>query len=273
MIKCRALTEAIIDFGEDEGIEEEIYEDGKPSIPAFRTYLVHNRVRNLLEAIQLHLASSMKGSLLQTGIRTVLLGAPNAGKSSLLNILAQRPASIVSPEPGTTRDVVEVLLDIAGFPCVVGDTAGLRDGDSVGGIEREGVLRAKRRAESSDLRILVVDASLDVENALHEVQSYYKSEIENVATVLIINKVDLMDSPDEDIRSRYSLATGLSKESIFPLSCLTKEGITEFGSGMTKILENMTGSGENVLATNERQRRLLSECVSHLQAFLGTHLS
>jgi tRNA modification GTPase len=214
----------------------------------------------------------MKGSLLQTGIRTVLLGPPNAGKSSLLNILAQRPASIVSPEPGTTRDVVEVLLDIAGFPCVIGDTAGLRDGDSVGGVEREGVLRAKNRAESSDLRILVVDANLGVEDSLREVEAYYKFNPQDVATVLVVNKVDLMDNSGEDIRTAYCLTTGLSKASIFPVSCLTKEGITEFGYGMTKILENMTGSRENVLATNERQRRLLSECLSHLLAFLGNLL-
>ena len=234
-----------------------------------KAYPVHARVGNLLEAIQSHLTSSMKGSLLQTGIRTVLLGAPNAGKSSLLNILAQRPASIVSPEPGTTRDVVEVLLDIAGFPCVVGDTAGLRDGDSVGGIEREGVLRARRRAETSDLRILVVDASLGLENALYEVQTYYNSDNRHVSTVLVLNKVDLMDTAIADIRLRYSAVTGLSEDAIFPISCLTKKGIAEFGSGMAKILENMTGSKENVLATNERQRRLLSECISHLQAFLG----
>ena len=237
--------------------------------PHSKAYPVHSRVRNLLEAIQSHLASSMKGSLLQTGIRTALLGAPNAGKSSLLNILAQRPASIVSPEPGTTRDVVEVLLDIAGFPCVVGDTAGLRDGDSVGGIEREGVLRARRRAETSDLRILVVDASLGPKNALHEVQSYYNSDNRHVSTVLVLNKVDLMDTESADIRLRYSAVTGLSEDAIFPISCLTKEGIAKFGSGIAKILENMTGSRENVLATNERQRRLLSECISHLQAFLG----
>lgn len=207
--------------------------------------------------------------MLQTGIRTVLLGAPNAGKSSLLNILAQRPASIVSPEPGTTRDIVEVLLDIAGFPCVVGDTAGLRDGNSVGDIEREGVLRARKRAETSDLRILVVDASLGLENALHEVQSYYNSDDRDVSTVLVLNKVDLMDTEIADIRLRYSAVTGLSEDAIFPISCLNKEGITEFGSGMAKILENMTGSRENILVTNERQRRLLSECISHLQAFLG----
>ena len=212
----------------------------------------------------------MKGSLLQTGIRTVLLGAPNAGKSSLLNILAQRPASIVSPEPGTTRDVVEVLLDIAGFPCVVGDTAGLRDGQTVGGIEREGVLRAKNRAASSDLRILVVDANLGIQEGLQEVDSYLKSD-DNVSTVLILNKVDLVKDP-RNVREQYSLATGLPTGSIFPVSCLTRDGIDEIGFGMTKILQNMTGSRENILATNERQRRLLSECISHLQAFLGSHL-
>ena len=232
-------------------------------------YSVNIRVRNLLEAIQSHLTSSIRGSLLQTGIRTVLLGAPNAGKSSLLNILAQRPASIVSPEPGTTRDIVEVLLDIAGFPCVVGDTAGLRDGDSVGGIEREGVLRARKRADTSDLRILVVDASLGPENALHEVQSYYNSDNRGVSTVVVLNKVDLLNNEIAGIRLRYSALTGLSEDAIFPISCLTKEGIVDFGSGMAKVLENMTGSRENVLATNERQRRLLSECISHLQAFLG----
>ena len=269
IIKCRALTEAIIDFGEDEGIEEEIYDDGI-SRRSFKGLIsVHNRVHNLLQAIQTHLSSSIKGSLIQTGIRTVLLGAPNAGKSSLLNILAQRPASIVSPEPGTTRDVVEVLLDIAGFPCIVGDTAGLRDGESIGGIEREGVLRARNRAETSDLRILVVDASLGPENALHEVQSYYNSDNVDVSTVLVLNKVDLMNNEIADIRLRYSSATGLSEDAIFPVSCLTREGIAEFGSGMATILESMTGSRENVLATNERQRRLLSECISHLQAFIG----
>src|SRR5579864_195928 len=139
------------------------------------TSLVYKRAQELLRAIESHLTSSVKGSLLQTGIRTVLLGAPNAGKSSLLNVLAQKPASIVSPEPGTTRDIVEALVDIAGFPCVVGDTAGLRQGESIGTIEQEGVSRAKKRAESSDLRILVVDASLDTETALREVGSYLET--------------------------------------------------------------------------------------------------
>jgi tRNA modification GTPase len=217
-----------------------------------------------LDTVTSHLTSSIKGSLLHTGIPTVLLGAPNVGKSSLLNILAQRSASIVSPEPGTTRDVVEVLLDIAGFPCVVGDTAGLREGEDVGGIEREGVLRAKRRAETSELRILVIDATFPIDYALEGVQLYLTSEI---ATVLVLNKIDLLQV-DHTLVNRYAAVTGLPSTHIFPISCLTKHGVTEFGHGMAKILQTLTGSKDNVLATNERQRRLLSECIINLQTFL-----
>jgi tRNA modification GTPase len=223
-----------------------------------------------LRAIETHLTSSIKGSLIQTGIKTVLLGAPNAGKSSLLNILAQRPAAIVSPEPGTTRDVVEVLLDIAGFACIVGDTAGLREGGDVGIVEQEGVSRAKKRAEISDLIFLVVDATLPVEKALEGVKDFVISENDTVTSVLVLNKIDLINGFDNTLVDSYSSATGLSKDHIFPISCLTKQGLETFGAGMAKLLRNMTGSAENVLATNERQRRLLSECITCLTTFLGT---
>jgi len=236
--------------------------------PISTANLVHNRVKTLLQEIHTHLVSSLKGSLLQTGIRTVLLGAPNAGKSSFLNILAQRPASIVSPEPGTTRDVVEVMLDIAGFPCIVGDTAGLREGADVGAVEQEGVLRAKKRAESSNLRILIVDATLGVEKSLEEVRSYFTRGEENVITVLALNKIDLMNWNDK-MKEEYSKTTGLEKDSIFPVSCLTKDGIDKFGDGIAQLLQRMTGSVENVLVTNERQRQLLSECIQYLQTFVG----
>ena len=205
---------------------------------------------------------------MQTGIRTVLLGAPNAGKSSFLNILAQRPASIVSPEPGTTRDIVEVMLDIAGFPCIVGDTAGLREGADVGAVEQEGVLRAKKRAESSNLRILIVDATLGVAKALDEVGSYVTVGDENAITVLVLNKIDLTNWND-NVKEEYARATGLGIDSIFPVSCLTKQGIDKFGDGIAKLLQHVTGSVENVLVTNERQRQLLSECIQYLKTFIG----
>ena len=183
--------------------------------------------------------------------------------------MAQRPAAIVSPEPGTTRDIVEVLLDIAGFPCIVGDTAGLRDGGDVGLVEKEGVLRAKKRAEASDLRFLVIDATMPIDKALDEVRPFLSTTDDLATTVLVLNKIDLILDDDESLVHLYSSASGIPTQNIFPISCLTKQGLTEFGERMAKILEKMTGSAENVLATNERQRRLLSECISYLQAFLG----
>ena len=227
-----------------------------------------------MDLIQTHLTSSIRGSILQTGITTVLLGAPNVGKSSLLNILAQKDASIVSPEPGTTRDVVRVLLDIAGFPCVVGDTAGLRDGDCVGAVEKEGVLRAKQQADSSDLRLLVVDVTLGVERSLQEVTPYLQADAKNIPTILILNKIDMVNSSADDLKTHYSIATELSTDFIFPVSCLTMNGFDDFSCGMTKILQDMTGSAENVLVTNERQRKLLHESMDHLRTFLSsTHFT
>nr|CAG8559990.1 1073_t:CDS:2 [Entrophospora candida] len=109
LIKNMALVEAIIDFGEDENIEDDVFDQGE---------------------------------ILRDGIFVTVLGPPNAGKSSFLNYLAQRQAAIVSPIPGTTRDVIEVSLNIGGYPIVIGDTAGLRQTDDL--IEIEGISRAKK---------------------------------------------------------------------------------------------------------------------------------
>ncbi|MEO8558255.1 MAG: GTPase, partial [Rhodospirillales bacterium] len=97
-----------------------------------------------------------RGERLREGIHIAIVGAPNTGKSSLLNLLAQRDAAIVSEIAGTTRDVVEVSLDLGGWPVTLADTAGLRDSDDA--IEREGVRRARLRADHADLRLGVLDA-------------------------------------------------------------------------------------------------------------------
>jgi len=164
---------------------------------------------------------------------------------------------------------VEVLLDIAGFPCVVGDTAGLREGDEIGAVEQEGVIRAKKRADASDLRILVVDSTLEIEKSLQQVQDYLAAPLDpEITTVLVVNKVDLLGSQDTDIVSQYAAATGLPSTHIFPISCLTRAGIEDFANGMAKLLQSMTLSQENILATNERQRALLNECLEGLKTFL-----
>jgi tRNA modification GTPase len=101
------------------------------------------------------LADGRKGEILRNGVQVAILGPPNAGKSSLLNILARRPAAIVSSIAGTTRDIVQVPLNIAGYPVLVSDTAGLRETEDA--IEQEGVLRAQQCATEADVRIVMMD--------------------------------------------------------------------------------------------------------------------
>jgi tRNA modification GTPase len=175
----------------------------------------------------------------------------------------------VSPEPGTTRDVVDVLLDIGGFPCIISDTAGLREGNSIGQIEQEGVIRAKRRAETSDLRILVVDATRHTSQALHELLPYCCPQDESVSTILVVNKIDLVPHDSSLLQRQFSRESGIPERFVFPISCLSKDGVANLASGLSQLLSNMTGSKDNVLATNERQRTLLAESQAHLQSFRG----
>lgn len=113
---CLAHLEALVDFGDDEHLSQDI------------PLKVTPKVKKLLAEIKAHLGDAQRGELLRNGLTVCLAGRPNAGKSSLLNMLSKRDVSIVSPEAGTTRDVVEVRLDLAGFPLILQDTAGVREG-------------------------------------------------------------------------------------------------------------------------------------------------
>ncbi|KPV76884.1 uncharacterized protein RHOBADRAFT_51869 [Rhodotorula graminis WP1] len=141
-IEAMALIEALIDFGEDEGISEGVYEQAR------------QKVNTLSSRIRKYLDDGRRGEILRQGIHLAIIGPPNAGKSSLLNWLAQREAAIVTAVPGTTRDVVELALDFHGFPVHVADTAGLRStGDEV---EAIGIERAVAKAETADIKLCVL---------------------------------------------------------------------------------------------------------------------
>jgi tRNA modification GTPase len=129
-----------------------------------------------------------RGERLREGLSIAIIGPPNAGKSSLLNLLARRDAAIVSETAGTTRDVIEVHLDLGGWPVVLADTAGLRKTSDA--VEQEGVRRALARAEAADLRLLVLDASADWKTAMGTLTA--ASPRWNVAhDIVVVNKVDL----------------------------------------------------------------------------------
>src|SRR5690606_12405615 len=119
-------------------------------------------IEKIAGEIAAHLNDNRRGERLRSGIQVAIIGAPNAGKSSLINALAQRDVAIVSPTAGTTRDIIEAHLNLGGYPVIVADTAGLREDGLVGDhgtIESEGIRRAIRRAEEADIRVLVFDGT------------------------------------------------------------------------------------------------------------------
>lgn len=144
LIRSAAWIEANIDFP-DEELPDGVWEASR------------RELRELLAEIEFHLNDARRGEIIHDGFHVAVIGPPNVGKSSLVNALARRNVAIVSDLPGTTRDVIEVKLDLGGYAVVLADTAGLRE--SAEPIEQEGIRRAKARAETADFRLLVLDAS------------------------------------------------------------------------------------------------------------------
>jgi tRNA modification GTPase len=173
-----AHLEAAIDFPDED-------------LPAGLADTVKTGVTRLQGEIAAHL-DDRRGERLRDGLSIAIIGPPNAGKSSLLNLLARRDAAIVSETAGTTRDVIEVHLDLGGWPVVLADTAGLREtGDE---IEQEGVRRARARAESADLRVLVLDAGDRNWPATMQTLTATSSHWDATHDIVVVNKIDLVPS-------------------------------------------------------------------------------
>jgi tRNA modification GTPase len=192
-----------------------------------------------------HLDDGGRGEALREGLSIAILGAPNAGKSSLLNSLTGREAAIVSAQPGTTRDVVECRLDLGGIPALLADTAGLRRTEDE--VEREGVRRARARGEEADLLIAVfaADAAPDAETlALAESRP---------DAILVATKCDLAPAAPS-LLGRPLLAT----------SAREGRGIAELKAALSQRAEQRAGLSETPLLTRSRHRAALTEAVDRL---------
>ena len=195
------------------------------------------RVPELRRAMQAHVADE-RGLRLRDGLRVALLGPPNAGKSSIINMLSGRDAAIVSARAGTTRDVIEVAMVLAGVPVTLVDTAGLRAaGDD---IEREGVRRALLQAEEADLRIWVRAADVEASD----------TPPTSPNDLTLYNKTDLQAAPD-----------GVD----FALSTRTGDGVSEFFEALTTLISERYGAREAPVLTRQRHRQALSEAIICLQ--------
>ncbi|ESZ97151.1 hypothetical protein SBOR_2464 [Sclerotinia borealis F-4128] len=287
LLYARGELEALIDFSEDQHFDES---------PAELLSNVTAQVEVMVESIAAHKSASHRGELLKKGIRISLLGPPNAGKSSLLNQIVGREASIVSQEAGTTRDIVEVNLDIRGYLCTFADTAGLRtqvprhgsgENDSViGHIEQEGIRRAKAKANESD--VVIALASIEWSDMRNGWEIRYDLETFEIAAralkfMIVINKSDSV-TPEilsELISDFKKSQAGIFIQDVVPLtsiSCKHAQGSTTHGSisqfvnEIVDIFSNMTSLPtdlEDLLGVTERQRQLLTACSAHLLDFMN----
>lgn len=238
LLTMLALIEAEIDFP-DEDLPDALASRTKPELEA------------LAADMDAHLRDGARGERVRDGYRIAIIGAPNAGKSSLLNALAKREAAIVSATPGTTRDIVEVRLVLAGYPVWLADTAGLRD--AADAIESEGVRRALARAEEADLRVALVEAG----------SSEPAPQLANVLVdgdFLLMSKSDLGgDAPALASRDLERLA----------ISTTTGAGLADLLERLTRRVASALGETETPALTRHRHREAVRETRDHLQRALA----
>ncbi|HRQ79756.1 MAG TPA: tRNA uridine-5-carboxymethylaminomethyl(34) synthesis GTPase MnmE [Azospirillaceae bacterium] len=234
LLRLLAHAEADIDFPDED-------------LPGGLADRVADGVRALAAELSIVLADGHRGERLRDGLHVVIVGAPNVGKSSLLNALARRDAAIVSHLAGTTRDVVEVHLELGGYPVILADTAGLRDGGDV--IEQEGMARARARAENADIVLAVVDAA-----RLPAVEPETLALLDQ-RSLLLVNKCDIAASVPAGIAGRPALA----------LSARSGEGRDRLLAALSARCADLFAGAEDGAITRARHRAALEECRDRLQ--------
>ncbi len=233
LIDARALMESAIDFSDEADVSESAEKQALAD------------AARLTAEIRNHLKDGRRGEIVREGFRIVLAGPPNVGKSSLMNALARRDVAIVSEEPGTTRDVLEVRLDLDGYMSIVADTAGLREAE--GAIEQEGIRRALRRAEDADLVLWIVDATAPAAGTPAELRG------EGHRILRILNKIDA-DNARRAIPSDHAI------------SARTGAGISELVARLGQIVRGAAQGHEEPAITQLRHREQIEACLEALNA-------
>ena len=236
LVGALALVEARIDFSDEADVPEDLL------APAQRV------AQELADEIESALRDERRGERLREGLTVAIAGPVNAGKSSLLNRLAQREAAIVSPYAGTTRDVIEVHLDLAGYPVTLLDTAGIRESEDP--IEQEGVRRARARAEAADLVLWVVDASAGEDKKPDD-------RTNNVGLWIIRNKIDVAP-----------LGSAATSTQVFDISAKSGLGVDRLVGAIAAYAHDYFAAGEPALVTRERHRIALQQTVESLRRAL-----
>ena len=244
LAKILAYAEAEIEFP-DEDLPQDLMERIGPKISV------------LIQEISAHLDDGRRGERLREGIRIAVIGAPNAGKSSLINALSQRDVAIVSDMAGTTRDVIEVHLDLGGYPVILADTAGLRPGQlgSKGqdAIESEGIRRALQQAQAADIKILLYDGTQDMPDP------------DTFALEALPHTIPVINKADQGVNLTHP-------GKLMSISVHNGTGIPALIDSIIKVIQELIGRSESVTLTRERHRTCLKSCLEALKRSLGANL-
>ena len=255
LLDSLAHVEAALDFSDERDVPETVAQSA------------WSRAASLLDEIRRHLDDGRRGEILREGFRIVIAGPPNAGKSSLLNALAKRDAAIVSEEAGTTRDVIEVRLDLDGLPVIVSDTAGIRE--TTGAIEREGIRRTMATIDDADLVLWLTDAtaldttwpslpaSLAPVPGANPDPPFDKSPDQ---VCLVLNKIDLCPRQADALPART-----------FALSATTGAGLDALVDFLAGVVRTRIGEHETPVVSRARHRSQLQACARALERFLESN--
>ena len=232
LLQARAMIEAELDFVEEQDIPDSVSD------------LIWDKLKLLSSAIKKHVADGYRAQAMRDGIKIVIAGAPNSGKSSIINRLAGRDVAIVTDEEGTTRDALEIRLILAGLPVLVTDTAGIRE--TANKVEKIGIDTALKRLQEADLILHIEDMSSPVEITL---------PAENNAEIWRLgNKVDLVSGDDSRWPIQFSAETG--------------EGFEEFLNKLIEFCNSFSESLGDLVPARKRQFDLLEETISEIDSAL-----
>ena len=235
LIKALAFIEAKIDFAEDDLPETVLHE-------------VHLSIKTIHQDIKKILEDNKIGEKIRDGFRVSIIGEVNAGKSSLLNLLSKREVAIVSEEEGTTRDVIEIFLNIDGYPVILSDTAGIRD--TKNDIEKKGISLALQKSKNADLNIIMFD------NSSKKINKQITNLL-NENSIVLLNKSDINDHQIHKFDVDTILVSVKDNKNINVLIKKIKEKLSK------KLTLN-----HNILITRERHRVNLNKCLKEIDKFL-----
>ncbi len=215
----------------------------------------------LIEKIEAHIQPIIQsfkyGNVLKAGIPVAIVGKPNAGKSTLLNALLQEDRAIVSAIAGTTRDTIEEVFAIDGFPFRLIDTAGLRDTEDV--IEKIGIEKAKEKMEQARIILYLIDAQEPIhETVFHDIQQYIRTDI---PFLICLTKLDLISADKLATWSEYLSSKGLRH---IAFAAKTGEGINQVQTTLSTIAQSFTGDTNDLIVTNERHHTALLSAMTAL---------